>query len=364
MPAAKRGFEPCVIERLLLEPQRFEFTQAVRMLDLWLRREGVPHEQVLTRYLRFKNSLSLSFPPSQIEAILPEADAAIGTAAALRAALRTGRLTHIHITPAFMGLLGISGVLPLRYTERVATQFYLRKNEGPRAFFDSFSNRSLALFYQAWAAYRVQYRVDTHGRDGFLPLQLALAGVRPASPRPVPSSDEAEADAIGREVAAHYAAMLRHRPVSAEVMAGVLGEYFGVPFTLVQFVGGWDPVPLELRTRVGVANCTVGVDAMLGARCWRRDLRVRLRIGPLAKQDYDRFLPGASGYLALKAMVALFASADLHFEVQLVLRGQDVRGACLWSSKVAGGVRLGWDAFVSPGPGIRDRDDLCFDLDR
>lgn len=72
MLTEKRRFEPGVIERLFAEPHRFDYFQAVRMLELWLKRNGVPHEGAVANFLRFQNSVSLNFPPSQLEALQPE----------------------------------------------------------------------------------------------------------------------------------------------------------------------------------------------------------------------------------------------------------------------------------------------------
>ena len=49
MQTAQRRFEPGVIERLLRQPQRFEFVQAVRVLQQWLARNGVPPERAYIR---------------------------------------------------------------------------------------------------------------------------------------------------------------------------------------------------------------------------------------------------------------------------------------------------------------------------
>ena len=44
MRAPQRRFAPAVIERLFREPYRFEYFQAVRMLELWLHRRGQRRE--------------------------------------------------------------------------------------------------------------------------------------------------------------------------------------------------------------------------------------------------------------------------------------------------------------------------------
>ncbi|RZA23116.1 MAG: type VI secretion system baseplate subunit TssG, partial [Lysobacteraceae bacterium] len=181
MPAPQRRFEPAVIERLFREPYRFEYVQAVRMLELWLRRRGKPARGLVSQYLRFENSVSLGFPPSQIEAVQAEPRDIATQPPALAAALGEGRLRHVRLTPSFMGLLGGQGVLPLHYTERIAEHQYQEKGEpeaeGARAFLDSFSNRSLALFYEAWRKYRLALQYQPGGEDGFMTILLSLAGL-------------------------------------------------------------------------------------------------------------------------------------------------------------------------------------------
>lgn len=351
MPAPKRRPQSALMRQLIERPQQFQFFQAVRLIDLWLRRSVAASGQTLDRVLRFKNSVSLSFPPSQIEALSVDADAGVdtGTDPALQAALDQGQLRHIHITPAFMGFLGISGVLPYYYTDAIAAQIHYDKNEGGRAFLDMFSHRSMTLFYRAWEKCRIEYRLDANGKDGFLPLPLALAGIRPGPLHAIAARDPG--DILAEEVVAHYAALIRHRPVSADMMVGVLNEYFGLPFRLEQFVGAGETLRPDERSRVGVVNRHLGVNAILGQRYRRRDLCVRLWIGPLGRAEFDHFLPGAGGGKALKALLALFAVPTIRFEVRLILRAADVA-----SVKLDRNSRLGRGSFVTTKPAAVDQD--------
>lgn len=334
MPTPQRRDQPGLIRQLFEQPQRFQFFQAVRLIKLWLRR-GQPGRQ-LEDVLRFKNSVSLAFPASQIEALTIETDAADAPP------------RRIHLTPAFMGLLGVHGLLPYDYTETIAAQIRYDKNEGGRAFFDTFSQRSMTLFYRAWENSRVEYRVDADGGDAFLPLQLALAGKYPCRPngRPPKSAD----GDIAAEVAARYAALIRHRPLPSDVIAAVLTEYFGLPFRLEGFVGAWETQPRQQQTQLGLRNCQLGVDTMAGPRYWRRDLCARLWIGPLSRADFDRFLPLGSGGKALKAVLALFAVATVRFDVRLILQAAQIAPAAL-----DGRAPLGHGAFLLSGPTPADR---------
>lgn len=352
MPTPQWCHQPSLIRQLIDQPQRFQFFQAVRVIDLWLRHGTPAHGRTLDSVLRFKNSVSLNFPPSQIEALSIDTDAPVSSDAALQDALDHGQLRHVHITPAFMGFLGVNGVLPYYYTETIAAQIHVDKNHGGRAFFDTFSHRSMTLFYRAWAHSHVEYRTDEQGRDGFLALQLALAG-KPARAADAAPVNLAEGE-LPDEVAAHYAALIRHRPMTADMIAGVLAEYFGVPFRLQTFVGAWETLAPDERTQLR-GNNKLGFNAMLGSRYWCRNLCARLWVGPLPRADFDRFLKAGDCGKALKSMLTLFATVTMRFEVRLILRATDITPVRLDASK-----RLGHGAFLVHAPPARDRADTGY----
>jgi type VI secretion system protein ImpH len=356
MQATKRRLEPAVIERLFREPYRFEYFQAVRMLELWLKRRGMPQQGLVLNFLRFQNSTSLNFPASQLEAIDTEPRGLERDVVSLGAALQSATLKYIRITPAFMGLIGGNGILPAHYTERIADQELYQRDEGPRAFLDTFSNRSLALFYEAWRKYRLELKYQIDGVDAFLPLLLSLAGLGNESLRKR-FAGAAEGRVLDESIG-YFAASIRHRPASAVQIARVLSEYFGQTVRAEQFVGYWYDVPPAQQTTLGGANAIIGAGALAGARVWQRDLRVRLVIGPLDYKSFTAFLPGGLAAHALKSMVTMFTGVSLEYEVQLVLRAADVRGISLGDAADAG--QLGWDTYLVAGPQTEDRNDVRY----
>jgi type VI secretion system protein ImpH len=319
-----------LIARLLAQPQRFDFVQAVRLLLLALGERGIPERRALARHLRFANSLALAFPPSQIEAAAPDADG-------------------YRLTPSFMGLLGAHGALPLHVTERLlALPQDGQDAQAARAFLDMFSTRMLALWYRAWQKYRVEHRVAAP-RDAFLPLLLALAGV--------PGGGVFAHDGVPDTALAAFAGLLRRRPVSGAVLGRVLSSHFGVAVRVQEGIGHWDPLAPGEQAVVGT-NALLGRRALLGERSWRPDLRVRVRLGPLDRARYDHFLPGAPGARALRTLLRLFAVPTLAYDVVLVLRQADLGPAQLDAS----GRRLGLDSYLLSAPAAADRADLCYEL--
>lgn len=318
MPATQRDIDPGLIQELIAEPYRFGFFQAMRL---------VARAQPLER-VRLGNRLSMAFPPSEI------CDAALESDAHDRAAMR--------ITPAFIGLLGSTGTLPLHYSQRIAEHERSAVDSGPRAFLDMLSQRSQLLFYLAWAKHRPECMVEDEG-DGFLGMLAALAGVSPP-----------EDSMIAPETLARYAMQLRSRTASAPAMAAMYAEYFGVPFRLEQLAGEWQQLPLQHQAQLGVANVSLEGGMLLGQRLYRCDARVRIHIGPLDKAGFNSFLPGADGQLALAAMLQLHCGAGMCFEIRLLLRASDIDPPQL------GSVRLGVDTWLPAGAPERARDDTGY----
>lgn len=349
-PTHRRETAP-VIERLLAAPQAFEFVQAVSILLAWLAERGVPSEQALRERLRFENSLALGFSASEIEAIDRTAGAPAEDGAA------TDRFT---LTPAFMGLLGVHGALPLHVTERIAAWQGGRDDAAPRAFLDLVSNRMLALYYRAWQKSRVE-QVAGAGEgepDRFRPLLLALAGCPPGrrtgsihdalrGPQPVPDG-----------LVAHFAGMLQQRPRSGVLLGRLLSDYLGVEVELEEAVGYWDRLQPGEQAALGI-NAELGENVLLGERSWRPDLRARLRIGPLDASAFAHFLPSGPGSAVLHAILRSFAEPTVGFEVQLVLRAREVRPVQL-AGPASEPARLGRDSFLVSATAQADRADMRY----
>ena len=358
MHAPQRRFEPAVIARLFQEPYRFEYFQAVRLLELWLKRHGASEHGLVANLLRFQNSTSLGFPASELAALDTEPRELAHDAVSLGAAMASSALKYVRITPNIMGLLGSTGVLPSHYTERIAAHQMYQKDDGPRAFLDTYSNRSLALFYDAWRKYRLELKYQRDGTDTFLPLLLSLAGLGSGTLRQRLADDMG--GAVLDESIGYFAAAIRHRPASAIQIARVLAEYFGQPVKAEQFIGCWYDVPSGQQTMLAGANARLGAGAMVGERVWQRDLRLRLVVGPLDGAGYRAFLPGGLAARALTSIVAMFTGVTLEYEVELVILAAHVRGVALTDQPA--GCRLGWDTYLVAGPQTNNRRDVRYEI--
>ena len=357
MQAAQRAIDAGVVERLLDEPYRFQFFQAVRVLETWFsrRREGRESERGAEPIV-FRNSLALTFPASELEHALPydEAGQALAGADAWRRALADRAVDRVELTPALFGLLGGQGALPLHYTEQLIGRAHIQRDHAAREFFDVFSNRATALFYAAWKKYRLPFHYELDRDERYLPLLLTLAGVPDA---PTRANVQGGPGTLLDEAIAGYALPARHRPMSAAYLARALTDYFRVPVCVEQFAGRWYTVPSERVTVLGRVNATLGATALAGERVWQRDMRARIVVGPLRKRDYEAFLPGEARAVALERMLTLLAGITIEYEVSLVLAREEVG-----TSRLGGGARLGYDAFLCTREAEHDRDDARYEL--
>lgn len=379
MPPSKRRQPAAVIERLLVEPHRFDFFQAVRLLERWFaREEQLASSVVLSQRLQFRNSLSLAFPASEIAELKVVMGAAVplagppdtGAASLLDAvaaatdapqdaatARRDSRqVKHIEMTPAFIGLLGAGGALPVFYTELFAQREATHKDSAARAFMDIFLHRAVVLFYQAWRKHRLAIQYETDRRNRFLPLVLSVAGIGHKALR---DRLHAREGGVADDTLAYFAGALQQRPLSASTIRRVLARYFDVTVTLEQFIGRWFTLPVENQTRLGLANAQLGQGAVASERVWQRDLRLRLTIGPMPQRKFHRFLPGGPAALALRELLTFFTGTSLEYEVRLALQASDVAPAQLGNFA---GPLLGWNSFLVTEPATASRCDAGYDI--
>lgn len=342
MSSPLRRQQPSVIAQLLRAPQRFECCQALRLLLGWLHEHGVAPADALANLVRFDNSVSMRFPAGQLESL---SAAGLHEADELLHALLSGRRAQLHLTPTFMGFLGMHGSLPSHYSERIASHQHSEEDQAPRAFLDLFSSRAVTLFYQAWEKYRVEHAPV---RSTLLPRLLDLAGAHVND----------AASVIEPEVIGLYSGLLQQKNISSIVMARILSDHFGVPFSIEENTGAMEAMAPHTQTALGGANAVLGQRAMLGERCQRPELAVRLRIGPLSAVQYASFLPHGAASVQLQHMLKLFGQPLLRYDIVLVLRASEVRGVALDAPQAG----LGCDSFLAPALPADDRDDLQYPL--
>jgi len=309
-----------VREQLFAESYRFDFFQAVRLLERLSRdREpvggvGPPSHEVV----RFRTRVSLAFPASAIHEI--------------REGNRPGDPPEM--TVAFLGMTGPLGVLPHSYTELLFERTR-QKDNALWEFLDLFNHRLLSFFYRAWEKYHFPISYERSGEDSFTEYMFDLVGMGTAGLR--------GRLAIPDQALLAYAGLVAQRPHSASAHRAILSDYFGVPVNLLQFQGQWIPLDPEHRSKIGEANSTLGADMICGARVFNAQSKFRVRLGPLTFRDFESFLPQGKSYRPIAEWTRLFAGLEFDFDIQLVLKKEEVPPCQLGGGALP---RLGWTTWV------------------
>lgn len=335
---------PTIADQLLEDPHRFGFFQAVRLLELLhqdrtpVGRTGPARDEIL----RFRAHVDLVFPPSEIAALAPVAPDERTPADEQRPAYE--------LTQAFFGLVGPLGVLPYPYTELVQS----RRRAGDRtvgAFLDLFHHRLLSLFFRAWEKYRPALLTERGEPDRFADRLLAFLG-------------------LGLESVQHrhdfpdhaflfHASSLAQRHRNPVMLARMLGERTGLPVSVVSFRGRWLAIERADQSRVGVPRgfATLGADLVVGRRVWDEQGMFRLRVGPLSLDQFLSLDPEGPAFRRLTQLTRFYVDAEFDFDVQLVLRAEDVPACQLGAGSFP---RLGRTTWLLSQPAHSDAPDAVF----
>jgi type VI secretion system protein ImpH len=330
MAPESRRADPSLEQALFGEAYRFEFFQAVRILErlypsrLPVGRDSLPCKEAV----RFRSLLSLSFPPSAVHDVSHTENGVSPTV----------------MVVAFMGLFGLTGVLPRHYTELLLERVR-NKDFALRDFLDIFNHRMISLFYRGWEKYRFPIPYERcrssvgHDYDPFSLSLFHLVGMGTNGLRRRLKS--------GDEALLYYSGLLGQQPHSSSALEAMLGDYFNVPVAVKQFVGAWLHIDNENCTRLGRsdANNQLGITALLGSKCWDQQARFRVVIGPLAFQQFCEFLPSGPGFGPMVELIRFFVGLTLDFDIQLVLKPAEVP-ACQLMRPGPKALRLGWSSWL------------------
>jgi type VI secretion system protein ImpH len=327
-----------IAEMLDKEPYRFEFFQAVRLLQRMYPHRGTPGKfnNPPDEVARFAAHASSSFPASEIQSLERGAG-------------------PVRMTVNFMGLTGPQGTLPRPYNSLIMER--LRERDASmRDFFDIFNHRAVSLFYQAFEKYRFTIPYERGERDRFSHHILALIGL--ATPG---LQERLKPDGVPDDSLLFYSGLLSMHTRSAVALRQVLLDYFRVPVEIEQFVGVWRPVEQESQCSLGEGATyseRLGFGAVVGDEVWDQQSRVRVRLGPMTLEQYEDFLPGGEAYRRIRSIAGFFAGSEYDIELQLILKRNEVP-RCELTSK---GPQLGWTSWVKSAEFERDPGETILEL--
>ncbi len=328
-------------QQLTDEPYRFEFFQAVRLLEKIfpekrpVGRKAMPGEEIV----RFRSRVALDFPASEIHEIQESIDE------------RTDeRKTEMLVN--FMGMVGVSGILPVPYTELVMDRIRHR-DTSMWSFLDIFTHRSVSMFYRAWCKYRFPIGYE-RGNDDFTAYLFDIGGLGTKGIRGRMS--------LADESLLPYIGLIAQKPHSCNALENILSDYFGTTAKIKQFFGQWIALDSADYTRLGERNSSLGVSAIAGTKIWEQQSKFRVRMGPLTFKQFQAFLPNGSAYQPLRSILRFMVGLEFDFDVQLLLMSKQVPSAIL-TTRAQRKPMLGWTTFLKTMPFKKDDEQVVLQMD-
>jgi type VI secretion system protein ImpH len=335
MATEGRRTDPPLDQELFEEAYRFEFFQAVRLLErLDPEKQAVGRDSPASQeVVRFRTRQTLSFPPSEIYELTRN---------------DTGeQKSQPEMTVAFMGLTGPLGVLPHHYTELLMERARYKDN-ALWAFLDIFNHRLISLFYRIWEKHRFPIAYERGDLDQFTGYLFDIVGMGTGGLRGRQSFND--------QALIHYGGLVAQRPHSASAIAAILSDYFGVPARVQQFAGQWLSLD-ENITRLGSSFSNLGLNTIAGSRVWDTQSKFRIRIGPSDLEQFKDFVPGGTAYRPATELLRFLVGLEFDFDLQLVIKAQAVP-TCRLGASATGGPRLGWTSWLKTREFSQDDDQV------
>lgn len=337
MATTLRQHDPGVnrLQDFFKKPCEIGFFQAVRVL-----RRLLPGRKPVGRFsppasetARFVAHPSFAFPASEIQELdLPPNDDSPAT-----------------MKVNFMGLSSPQGVLPTPYTELIIERTQ-KKDHALRDFLDLFNHRLISFFYRAWEKHHFFVSYELGEPDSVSPVMMSLLGLG--------TEGLGGRQLVPDQALIFYSGLLTQKPRSAQNLKQLLTDYFHVRVEIEQFVGTWVPLRRIDQTMLDESESPMqrlGFGAIVGDEVWDQQSTVRVKLGPLTREQYLSFLPReeSQAYRDLKSLLKFWGNDELDFEVQLILQGTQTPGFD-FDGDQSGERLLGWTTWINNRPMQRD----------
>ncbi len=352
MSSQSRRKNSSIIARLKQHTGRFSFIQVVRLLErsaVFGNRKkpgNADNENSIGLFsppnkeaLRLGNNPSMAFPGQEVQEVEE---------------VTTANTPSWRLTTNFLGLTGSMGILPYHYSE-LTLQRLKSRDRAMVNYLNLFNHRIISLFYQASKKYRLplsyeQQQLDLKKSskpksdvDDHTFAMLSLIGLG--------SERLQKRGSIADESLLYYGGLLSQQVKTASNLKQIIADYFSVPVNIEEFVGQWQDLIDDVRTRMPFdgmpfgQNACLGRNCMLGRRGWFAQGKVRIAIGPLNQSQHQAFAPGSNNMKALNEMVGLYLGMERDYEFNILVKRKEISQRVALSKSEP--PIMGWSTWLS-----------------
>jgi len=240
----------------------------------------------------------------------------------------------------FMGLIGISGVLPDWYNELALEMDYVYQeindkdgDSGMTAFYNIFHHRLISLFYLAWKKTRIIENYSNKNDDKVSRILLSLLGLG--------TDNILDNIKLKPEMLINYSGLLSRQVPSAYTIEKLIEYAFQQKVKVVQFIDRLISVLPEDQTQIGKKDISFKDNILCGSFFHDCQSCFRVEIGPLEYEPFIDFLPGKDNLRKLFTLIRYIVGVEYEFQVRIILKKKYVS-----ELKFSNQVQLGWTTWL------------------
>ena len=328
---------PSVIDDLLKQPQRYAFSQAVRLLRLWAAPKSAEElNNLLHQRLRFRPELSLAFAVSDVTNLELRSDKKSWA----EPPQHPVAFEQARITASFLGLYGSSSPLPKFYTERLLDEM---TNDGTvtRDFLDIFNNQFFLLHALLSSFSHPLYRMASSFDPKAERMLSALSSY----------GNESLCERLpSTRFFLRYAAFFFQRVRTESGLRAILADASGCPATYIRCNElRMARIPDVQRLRLGLCATVLGEESTLGDAVPSNEGMIIVEFDQVREEKLRGFLPGTRLAQLLHSLIRNYCRQWLDYAVVARLLPGQARALCLGGDASGNFARLGLDAWLGFG---------------
>lgn len=351
MSSQSRRKNSSVVEQLIESPHAYSFFQAVRILERATLLKS-PNLALGERALRSRNPIAGFVPPTSETIRIATHQSFTFPNAELFSVERNNSAGQVQwlMQINFFGLTGCMGVMPYHYTELIL-QRLKQKDESLVHFLDLFNHRMASFFYQAATKYHLPIEYERKklnvnnkkSHDAQTQTLLSLIGLGTKG-----LNDRLH---VKDESLLFYSGLLTQQVRTTNGLKQILQDYFAIPVKIQEFVGQWQELIPDIRTRISSRsqpkgqNAHLGQSTMLGHKGWFAQGKIRISLGPLNREQFYKFAPGTKALRALNDMVRMYVGIEHDYDFIIEVKRKDIPKQ-ITLNKNASPI-MGWNTWLS-----------------